>query len=281
MAILENRLKKNTGSVVEFLRFILIALRGISAVILIMLCLNLLYGSGGKRLNELTFEAIGGLINITAPVYGTVFEGVINLTDKFYYLQNLAVENTELKLEIAGLKGLQEQTKAVQADNASLRELLKVVPAMERGYITARLLSISSTPFSKTAVIAAGKNAGVDIDRIVASGQGLIGRVIEVSNNYSKVMLVNDPNSRIPVISSVTRERGILASDGINTQILYLPNDRNNITEGEIIETSGDGAIYPPGLAIAKVSKITGGNVTVKPLADLSRTNFVVVYTGD
>jgi rod shape-determining protein MreC len=192
------------------------------------------------------------------------------------YFQDLAKKNIELQLEIARLRHLQNNLDSISAENIALKDLLMVAKEEEFEYVTAKLLSVSFNPFSKTALISAGQKYGIEVDQIVVNAQGLVGKVTEVSSNYAKVMLISDVNSRIPVTASSSREKGILAGSGDKSRMLYLP-DNHLMQEDERIITSGHGNIYPAGILVGYVSKITGNEVIINNAADLSKTEFVQI----
>ena len=91
-------------------------------------------------------------------------------------------------------------------------------------------------------------------------------------------MLLNDPNSRVPVITSTSRERGILAKQGDNMLLIYLSED-HKVEIGELIYTSGDGKIYPYGLLVGKIYKIDNDGIFVKLSANLNNLDFVTVQS--
>lgn len=277
MAIIENR-TKTTSHLLEFVRFSIFTIKRFFVLAFIILSFNFLYFAAPQKLSNITLEIAGRFISTGLAVYDGALHKINALTAKFIYFSNLEAENVELKLEISRLKTLLNDAKLIKAENAALKNFLTVIPESNHQYLITRVLSVSLTPYSKTAIIAAGTRHDIAIDQIVTNHQGLIGRVIEVSDNYSKVMLVNDLNSRIPVISLASRERGIIAGNNQQTKMIYLP-ENHLLQEGEIIITSGDGKIYPYGVAVARVTAINKeGDVLVEPIADLQKTDFVMVH---
>ncbi len=161
----------------------------------------------------------------------------------------------------------------IQSEN---KELLSVVEEEQYNYVSAKLLSVSLNPFSKTALVSAGVRHGVEVDQIVTNSEGLVGRVIQVSNNYSKIILVNDVNSRIPITTVSSKEKGIMSGYGNGSKILYLPKT-HLVQKGEKVITSGYGNIYPYGITVSYVKKANAEKVLVKPVVDLSKTEFVSI----
>ncbi|XVN42985.1 MAG: rod shape-determining protein MreC [Candidatus Rickettsia vulgarisii] len=276
MALLENRVRTNS-EISIFFRFIFVTLRHIMIILFLMLSLYL-YTSSPKKLSYISLEIFGSCTSNLLSIHENIFQKINGLTQNFVYTQNLARENIKLKLEIAKLKQLENNLYVLQAENKELKGLLSLVEGQQYKYITAKLMSVTLNPFSKTAIISAGIKHGIEVNQIVTHGQDLVGRIIEVSNNYSKIMLVNDTNSRIPIITSLSKEKGIITGDGNNCKILYLP-ETNLIQKDETVITSGHGNIYPSGITVGHVSNINYNNVTITPLVDLSKIEFVNILT--
>jgi len=274
MAILANRVKSSSNSL-ELIRTMLIAFR--RCFIMLFLGLSLyLFIAAPKKISNISIEITGSILSVGLSIYENVFESINSIKQQLIYFQNLEKRNIELELEVARLKHLQSMIESVKAENAALKDLLIVANEEEFEYVTAKLLSVSFSPFSKTALISAGKKHGIEPDQIVTNAQGLVGKVVEVSNNYAKIMLINDVNSRLPIKTSSSREKGILAGNNNNGKILYLP-DNHLVHQDEEVITSGYGNIYPEGILVGYVSKATDNEVNVSIAADLSKTEFVQI----
>jgi len=274
MAILANRVKNSSNSL-ELIRTILITLKRFFVIFFLGLSLYLFFAAP-KKISNISIEVTGSILSTGLVLYENIFESVNSIKQKFIYFQDLEKRTIELELEVARLKHLQNKAESVRAENIALKNLLTVAKEEEFKYITAKLLSVSFSPFSKTALISVGKKHGVELDQIVTNSQGLVGKIIEVSNNYAKVMLISDANSRIPIKTSSSRENGILAGNNNNSKILYLPNNHLVHQDEEVI-TSGYGSTYPAGILVGHVSKVTENDVTVNIAADLSKAEFVQV----
>jgi len=272
MAILANR-SKITNRSIEFTRFLLVSLKRFLLLPLILSALYL-FISAPTKIATMSLEIEGYVISKGLVVYEVIFKQINLISNKIIYLQNLAKENIELKLEVTKLRNEQQSIYSLQAENEELRKLLKVTKEEQYNCISARLLSVSLNPFSKTALITAGSKHGIEIDQIVTNSEGLIGRVIQTSSNYSKILLVNDINSRIPVTTALSREKGILTGHDSDAQIIYLPKN-HSIQKGEKVITSGYGNIYPSGITVGYVKNVAEGSIRVKQIVNLSKTEFV------
>lgn len=274
MALLANRIKRSS-KMVEFARFILVTLRRVFVLFFVIASLYLFLATP-KRFSSISLEVVGHVIFGGLLIHENIFKQINLITQNFIYLRDLARENIELQLEVARLRKLQSNIYLIQSENKELKKLLSVVEEEQYNYVSAKLLSVSLNPFSKTALVSAGVRHGVEVDQIVTNSEGLVGRVIQVSNNYSKIILVNDVNSRIPITTVSSKEKGIMSGYGNGSKILYLPKT-HLVQKGEKVITSGYGNIYPYGITVGYVKKANAEKVLVKPVVDLSKTEFVSI----
>lgn len=274
MALLANRIKRSS-KMVEFARFILVTLRRVFVLFFVIASLYL-FLAAPKRFSSISLEVVGHVIFGGLLIHENIFKQINLITQNFIYLRDLARENIELQLEVARLRKLQSNIYLIQSENKELKKLLSVVEEEQYNYVSAKLLSVSLNPFSKTALVSAGVRHGVEVDQIVTNSEGLVGRVIQVSNNYSKIILVNDVNSRIPITTVSSKEKGIMSGYGNGSKILYLPKT-HLVQKGEKVITSGYGNIYPYGITVGYVKKTNAEKVLVKPVVDLSKTEFVSI----
>lgn len=206
----------------------------------------------------------------------------------FTNLANLEKENEELKVKISELEQAQRELEIIKAENTTLKEYMnltekyadyKTVPA----YIIGRDIS----NYSNTMIINAGKKDGIEPNMTVIADAGLVGHVISVSDNSSKVMPIIDSSSSVSSTISTTREgiicRGIMDSN--NLKAMNIPTEANLVV-GDNIETSGMGGIYPKGILIGTIKEIVNTrNITdryavIKAAVDFDAIETVLVITS-
>jgi rod shape-determining protein MreC len=121
----------------------------------------------------------------------------------------------------------------------------------------------------------AGRDDGVVKGQAAMAGNGLVGRVQDVGDRVSRVMLLTDINSRLPILIERTRDQAVLAGNNSDLpDINYLPRDAD-IKIGDHVVTSGVGGAFPPGLPVGEVAEVEDGKVYVQPFADLGRLEFI------
>ena len=210
------------------------------------------------------FAPILDAISRPAATAARVVESVVELENAFD-------ENQRLKAENARLLQWKQAALRLEAENSSLRSLLRVRPEPSVNYIAARVIATPGSSFVRTLVVTAGKRDGVRKGQAALVGAGLGGRVIEVGEWSSRVLLLTDINARVPVVLANTRQRAILAGDNSDqAKLLYLPPE-SPIQVGEQVVTSGDGGLFPSGLPVGVVTAVSERGVRVLPSADLSR----------
>lgn len=186
-------------------------------------------------------------------------------------------DNTALRTEVASLRTLQDTVFKLQAENEQLQSILMVRPAEGTKYITARITAMPSHGASKNIVINAGTETGVFNDATVFTPDGLVGRVIEAGTNTSRVMLITDLMSRIPVIIEPSHKRAILSGTNKNQMHLLHFDSDFKPQIGERVFTSGQGGIFKAGIPIGIVASVIEEQIELRPLADLAAADFVNV----
>lgn len=276
MAILANRVKTK-NSLLELSRFLYLFIQKFSIIVLVFTCTYLLYFPT-QAISKASLEFSGRILSVGSFISDIIIENTKLVYHRLSYFRNLENENMNLKLQLSEFYKTKLLADDLLSENRELRKLLQVTDGPKYNFISSRLLGVSTTPFASVGIIEVGKNYNVNVDSLVTNHYGLIGRVTNVSDNYSSVMLLNDPNSRIPVITASSKENGVLTKQDDNMQIIYLP-ENHNVRVGEPLYTSGDGKVYPYGLLVGTIEKINSNGVFVKLSANLNNIGFVRIQS--
>ncbi len=189
----------------------------------------------------------------------------------------LREENARLRAGRDRLLQWQAIARKLETENKALRELLKFVPAPDTKHISARVIGDAGGAFARTMVLNAGSRDGVRKGQAVITGAGLVGRVQEVGLRSSRLLLLADLNSRVPVVIESSRVRGVVAgTNGETLRLVHLPPDVV-AAPGDRIVTSGHGGALPPGLPVGIVSVVSEGGIEVEPFVDPARLEIVQV----
>jgi len=219
-------------------------------------------------------------VNISLPVAKFAafpFNVAFSLVTDFGELVRAKEENQNLKEELEKLRSFYIKSLNIHQENKDLREMLQFVSSKSANFKVAQIIGRSRPLFNQKIFIDAGEDRGLKEGEIITGKRGVIGRVAEVYENKSHIFLLNDAISRIPVITSQARAKGILAGNGSGMmEILYLPKN-HNIQVGEMIFTSGDGDTLPPGLLAGVVSKVNKDSVLVSMVEDVNNADLVTI----
>ena len=190
-------------------------------------------------------------------------------------LAQLQAENARLADENARLRQWYQAALQFKAENASLQKLLNIKLQPGQHYVTARVVADSGNAYVRTLLVMSGHDQGIDKGQAVLAGDGLIGRVVESGARASRVLLLTDMNSRIPVLVEGSNEHAIVAGNNTDTPALAFLPPGANPAEGTRLITSGQGGIFPYGLPVGRVMKDRDGRFMVQPFADTGRTTYV------
>ena len=232
--------------------------------------------------NKLVMPIQNGLTYLKNKVSGnsTFFTDINNLKKEN---QNLEEKNSQLEQELRELEN-------IKTENETLKEYLgltekygeyKTVP----GYIIDKDIS----NYSKIIVINIGKNDGIEENMTVIADEGLVGHVVSVTDNTAKVRTIIDTSSSISCLMSTNKDsivcKGTLESD-TELKAMYIPTNAN-LVQGDSVDTSGLGGIYPKGIHVGTVKKIISTkNITdryaiVETAVNFSKLNTVLVIKSN
>ncbi|MCB9964329.1 MAG: rod shape-determining protein MreC [Rhodospirillales bacterium] len=218
-----------------------------------------------------------------APVLMAVrspFDAVADMIGDATGLAALRAENERLVDENTRLREWYQQALALQVENKALQSLLRIKLAPELEFKTARLLSDMSSAYAKSAIISAGSDDGLKEGFPVLSGEGVLGRIVELGHHSARVLMLTDLNARIPVVMEGSNTHAIVAGTNDTQPILtHMPAD-TRFQIGDRLLTSGLGGVYPAGLPVGVVSSVKGTEVRVTPYTDVAHIQFVRVITN-
>jgi rod shape-determining protein MreC len=242
------------------------------------LCIVLLITSKTNR--DFSKDVSFAFVNASLPVVKVAafpFNIAVGFFANFGELMDAKKENEKLKNELEELKMFYVDSLNVYEENKRLREVLDFVTAKSSSYKMAKIIGRSNQLFNQKIFIDAGANKGIKEGSIVTANLAVIGRIEEVSENRSRLILLNDATSRIPIITSKARVRGILAGNGSNgMEILYLPRG-HKIEVGDSVFTSGDGDTLPSGLFVGVVKKVSNDSALVEMAQEIANADIVTI----
>jgi rod shape-determining protein MreC len=231
---------------------------------------------------ELGGRARGTALDIVAPVWSVIrapFDWLSDVGDTIGDYVGTVPHNRILTAELAAARQELEHMDVLQAENVALRKLLKVVEPQQRLIAVARIAGSSTGSYARTAMLSAGHDDGVFAGQPVRGDSGLLGRTVEVGSHAERVMLLTDPNSRVPVLIVRTGQPALAV--GANGRLLEV-RDRLGaeapLLVGDRLVTSGAGGIFAPQIPVAVI--VDGGREPplAEPYANPATLTHVAIY---
>lgn len=224
---------------------------------------------------------------VNAPV-----EGISRMTGSVSNLTDTYQENAQLKKKLDSMNALQVENETLKQENKQLKQQLSLNKSLTSYTdISAYVISRSPSTWQNQIVISKGSNAGITKGSAVVSDKGLIGRVMEVNKNNSKVELVttqDDAADRFAVQlidNNGQTVNGLITGYDTDTNLLVMGQitSKENVKKGTQVITSGLGGTTPKGLFVGTVEKVVNQQaglptkIYIKPAADMTNLNVVTV----
>lgn len=261
----------------------------VGIIITIIILILIVIFSNGDSDNSF-FENVAS--NLVMPIQNglTYLKNKISGNSTFFTdINNLKDENKQLKEANSELEQSLRELENIKTQNEMLKEYLNLTEKYgEYKTIPGYVINKDISNYSKTIVINIGKNDGVEENMTVIGDQGLVGHVISVTDSTAKVQTIIDTASSVSCTMSTTKDsivcKGTL-DDTFSLKAMYISTDAN-IIQGDSIETSGLGGIYPKGIHIGSVKKVTNTqNMTdryaiVDTAVDFNKLDTVLVITN-
>ena len=226
-----------------------------------------------KPLNYLRFivkdTIYRGSVIISSPSRG--FKNAVNAAQDHI---NLFSEYNRLKEENAQLKDQVYDPNFLIFENKQLRKLLDEQTASSINLVSSRVMIDKKSPYLNSFVISGGSNRKIKKGMAVVDGKNFIGRIVDVNFFSSRILLVSDLNSKIPVVIEPTGYHAILSGAGKAKPILEFLPENHTVQSGNKVYTSGKEGIFSPGIPIGEVS-MDNEKILVSLFSDLSQITFV------
>lgn len=187
-------------------------------------------------------------------------------------------EHARLERELAEAKVRLVEAQAMKAENLRLKQLMNMKEDDAQPIAYGRLVASSGTSTRRYATLGAGADKGVAPGMPVRSQLGLVGRVLEVGMSSSRVLLITDTESVVPVRRARDGVPAFAQGTGDGTIRIRLVNlGLNPLRPGDVMVTSGSGGLYRPGTAMAVVTELLRDGAVARVLSNPSDTDYVSV----
>jgi rod shape-determining protein MreC len=248
----------------------------VGVLVLALLAVFALWRIDSPRVERLRIAVIDTVLPsfnwVMAPV-----NGMAALVVDFQGYQRLAAQNQDLRRELQQMRAWREAALQLEQQNAKLLDLNNVRLDPKLTFVTGVVLADSGSPFRQSVLLNVGARDGIIDGWPTMDGIGLVGRIAGVGRETSRVLLLTDTSSRIPVTILPSGQRAILIGDNTLTPPLDFLEDRAVVRPGDRVVSSGDGGVFPADLLVGQVALGTDGRLRVRLAADYQRLEFLRV----
>jgi rod shape-determining protein MreC len=245
------------------------------ALILLSLFIFVLDISELKPIKILRSLLNDGVYRISAVSSSPIkFSGTV----KDFFITHIFVykENRKLKTELEKLKNKDFQTLYLQTANKRLQDIIQLEKKSAFTTIAAKVILDKNSPYLNSVIINKGSNSRIKLGMPVLSEGSLVGRIVEVNFLSSRILLLNDLNSKIPVMISPKGYQAILSGRGKDKPKLeYLP-EKFELNDKNLVFTSGKDGIFFEGIPVGNVI-FEDNKIKVKLFSDSNQISFVNV----
>jgi rod shape-determining protein MreC len=240
-------------------------------------------GGGGESTRLIRTWSVGAVTPLEKVIVWFQ-SGLGNIWNNYIYLRGVRQENRDLKFEIERLR--LDQVRLT--DDAQQAHRLQALLGFKEQYIAktvaAQVIGASGSEQSRSVYIDKGSNDGVEKDMAVITADGVVGKVLRTFGSTSQVLLINDQSSGVGGVLDKSRLQGVVKGTSSGDVILENVMTDESVAPGERVATSGGDQIFPKGLTVGTVMKVSPGadlflNIRLKPSASLNRLEEVLVIT--
>ncbi len=203
----------------------------------------------------------------------------------YFDLVNVRQENLLLKAEVASLEGQRTRLAELEVENRHLSDLLELREVLATEAVAARVIGADASELSRTLILSEGSTDGLRRDMAVISTEGVVGKLIAVAPNASRVLLINDHNSGLDAFDQRSRARGIVAGVVDGSLTMKYVDRTEDVKPGDAVVTSGMDGVFPRGLLVGQITQVSQEgpglflNIDIRPAADFRKLEHVLILT--
>lgn len=202
----------------------------------------------------------------------------VNLATQVQSYAFLQRQNRELRDELRRLKAWRETALQLEQENARLLNLNKARLDPALTVVTGKVIADSGSPYRHSVLLNVGRvRDGITDGWAVTDGLGLVGRILGVGQHSSRVLLLTDSASRVPVTIQPSGQSALLVGDNSRLPVLELFDAQNDVRPGDRVVSSGAGRVLPAELLVGSVLLDRDGRLRLRLAADYDRMKFLRV----
>jgi len=202
---------------------------------------------------------------------------VVKLAQDYRSYEKLLEQNKELRRELQQMKSWKEAALQLEQENARLLDLNQLRLDSKLTHVSGIVIADSGSPFRQSVLLNIGSRDGIQDGWPAMDGLGLVGRISGVGSSTSRVILLTDNASQIPVIVQPSGQRAILMGDNSFAPPVEFIENVDLVRPGDRVVTSGGGGVLPAGLLVGTLAMDPNGRLRARLVADYERLEFLKV----
>ena len=202
---------------------------------------------------------------------------VVKLAKDYQSYEKLLEQNKELRRELQQMKSWREAALQLEQENARLLDLNQLRVDSKLTHVSGIVVADSGSPFRQSVLLNIGSRDGIQDGWAAMDGLGLVGRISGVGSSTSRVILLTDNASQIPVIIQPSGQQAILMGDNSHAPPVEFIENVDLVRPGDRIVTSGGGGVLPAGLLIGTLALDPNNRLRARLAADYERLEFLKV----
>ncbi|RWR46128.1 rod shape-determining protein MreC [Sinirhodobacter ferrireducens] len=201
----------------------------------------------------------------------------LGMVEGFQSYVRIYEQNQELRRELQQMKAWKEAAVQLEQQNAKLLAQNQVRLDPKLTSVSGVVLADSGSPFRQSVLLNVGSRDGIVDGWATMDGLGLVGRISGVGHTTSRVVLLTDSSSRVPVTIQPSGQKAILTGDNTAFPLIDFLENADAVRPGDRVVSSGDGGVFPAGLLVGQVLQGQDRRLRVRLSADYERLDFLRV----
>lgn len=249
---------------------------GLAVLLLLLAGIFLIWRIDSPRVERFRMAVIDRVVPSMDWAMTPVTASIEMLHDLQSYAR-LVEQNQQLRNELQQMKAWKEAALQLEQENARLLDLnnMRLDPQLTK--ISGEVMADSGSPFRQSVLLNVGARDGIVDGWATMDGIGLVGRIAGVGARTSRVILLTDTNSRVPVTVQPSGQRAMIVGDNTAAPPLEFVENLDLVRPGDRVVSSGDGGVFPAGLLVGQVAQDRNGRMRVRLAADYERLKFLKV----
>ncbi|MFT3690777.1 rod shape-determining protein MreC [Paenirhodobacter sp.] len=202
---------------------------------------------------------------------------VLGMAENFQSYARIYEQNQELRRELQQMRAWKEAAVQLEQQNAKLLAQNQVRLDPKLTSVSGVVLADSGSPFRQSVLLNVGARDGIVDGWATMDGLGLVGRISGVGNSTSRVVLLTDTSSRMPVTIQPSGQKAILTGDNSPFPVIDFLENADQVRPGDRVISSGDGGVFPADLLVGQVMQGQDRRLRVRLAADYGRLDFLRV----